>query len=95
VHAITRCELRAAMRCKYYVDTVNPKRSYPEWVISVNFVMSAKVNDTDVAALGRHQGGPQRSSTPVRCDPESEHVGVEDIEAYLSARLHHQDIAFK
>ena len=29
------------------------------------------------------------------CDLESKHVGVEDIEAYLSARLHHQDIAFK
>jgi hypothetical protein len=51
--------------------------------------MSAKVNDTDVAARGRHK------HTCARCDPESEHVGVEEIEAYLSARLHHQDIAFK
>src|SRR5437773_39717 len=50
------------MRCKYYADTANPKRSYLEWVISVNFVMSAKVNDTDVAARGRHQGGPQNQA---------------------------------
>jgi hypothetical protein len=39
--------------------------------------------------------GHRIKHTCARCDPESEHVGVEDIEAYLSAWLHHQDIAFK
>jgi hypothetical protein len=73
VHAITRCELRAAMRCKYYADTVNPKRSYPKWVISVNFVMSAKVKMTrTLQRAAVTKVGHRIKHTCARCDPESD-----------------------
>ena len=33
--------------------------------------------------------------TCARCDLETKYVGVNNIEAYVSARLHNQDITFK
>jgi hypothetical protein len=52
--------------------------------------------DSDICSL---RPSPRWSTeikhTCARRHLESKHIGVEDIEAYLSARLHHQDIAFK